>query len=248
MSDDLTLLLNLAEETAKQAGDILAARPDGYVHIKALSAGDIKLAADLASEKLIREKLAPTNIPIVGEEEGGDVGLMDRDLLYWVIDPLDGTYNYARGLPFCCVSIGLMRGLEPVLGVIYDFNSHVMYAAQAEGQLKLNGQAHTPRWINDTNTGLILSSLRYDEGEGKMVPADFSDLHGDYNKVRFFGTASLSLAWVASGHAEAYIERRVHLWDIAAGLSLLKAAGGRFELKLGYKKPFQLDCFACGRL
>jgi myo-inositol-1(or 4)-monophosphatase len=244
---DLPKLLILAETAAKQAGVVLAQRPDGYVHINALSASDIKLAADVASEKLIREALSPTGIPIVGEEEGGDISLMDQDVLYWVIDPLDGTYNYARGLPFCCVSIGLMSGLEPVLGVIYDFNTQTSYRALATGPLEINGKPHNPNWIEDQNTALLLSSLRYDDGAKGMVPTDFEELHGSFKKVRFFGTASLSLAWVASGYAEGYIERCVHLWDIAAGLSLLKAAGGHFRIELGHKKPFQLDCFAAAK-
>lgn len=244
---DLPSLLKLAEAAALEAGKILAERPDGYIHINALSASDIKLAADVASETLIRAKLATTGIPIVGEEEGGDVGLMHASIPYWVIDPLDGTYNYARGLPFCCVSIGLMQGLEPLLGVIYDFNTKTLYSALATGPLMLNGKPHTPRWLNDQSTSLLLSSLRYDEGAAGMVPTDFEALHGDFKKVRFFGTASLSLAWVASGYAESYIERRVHLWDIAAGLALLKAAGGHFKINLGYKKPFQLDCFAAAK-
>ncbi len=247
MDKQLPELLSLAEDAAIKAGNILASRPDHYIQVNALSAGDIKLAADVASEKLIRNALSATKLPIVGEEEGGNAQLMQDKQLYWVIDPLDGTYNYARALPFCCVSIGLMRGLEPILGVIYDFNSSTSYRALAEGPLEINQKPHQADWIQERDTGLILSSLRYDDKSGCVLPQNFKDLHGGFNKVRFFGTAALSLAWVASGKAEAYIERSVHLWDVAAGLSLMKAAKGQFQLELKNEKPFCLNCFAAAK-
>lgn len=243
----LSNYLQLAQESAYLAGDILKTRPNHYTVINSLSASDIKLAADLASEKLIRAHLLPTQIPIIGEEEGGDEDYIYGNEPYWVIDPLDGTYNYARGLPFCCVSIGLMQGLEPILGVIYDFNTHTTYSAIANGHLMINHKRHTPKWLQDQSTSLILSSLRYEETHHSMVPNNFEDLYGHFKKIRFFGTASLSLAWVASGYAESYIERCVHLWDVAAGLALLKAAGGAFKINLTGKKAFQLDCFAASK-
>jgi myo-inositol-1(or 4)-monophosphatase len=240
-------LLTIAEKAAHEAGVILKNRPDHYTVVNSLSASDIKLAADVASEKLIREALNKTQLPIIGEEEGGDINYLSQNVPYWVIDPLDGTYNYARGLPFCCVSIGLMQGLEPVLGVIYDFNTQTTYSALAKGPLMINQKPHRANWLKDQSTSLILSSLRYEDTAHDMVPNNFNDLHGCFKKIRFFGTAALSLAWVASGYAESYIERSVHLWDVAAGLALLKATGGHFKINLTHKKPFQLDCFAASQ-
>jgi len=246
--------LRLAQQAAHQAGDILRSKPQDYTQIHLIDAGDVKLAADVASEQLIRSILEPTGLPIIGEEGGGDVNLLKQNQLYWVIDPLDGTYNYLRGLPFCCVSIALMRGIEPILGVIDDFNTHTTYSAINEGPLIVQQAQHSPeyipsgRWLKDKQTALMLSSLRYDKKLGRMVPEHFEHLTHGFNKVRFFGTAALSLAWVAAGQAEGYIERCVCWWDVAAGLALLKAAGGHYRLHFYENDPIRLDCFASAHL
>lgn len=244
ISYPLSEWMDLAQNAARQAGAILSRRPDHYLHINAFSAGDIKLQADVDSEVLIRKILAPTELPVVGEEQGGEVHLIQGNQPYWVIDPLDGTYNYVRGLPLCCVSIGLMIGKEPLLGVIYDFNHDTLYSAIVGESLYINGHPHAPQWLEDQSQSLLLSSLRYDNRLSKMVPKDFKQIHGAFKKVRFFGTAALSLAWVAVGHAEGYQEYRVHLWDVAAGLALLKSAGGHFHLNWHDDAPFAIDCFA----
>ena len=116
---DTQSLLNIATQVAKQAGEFLRLGIEKAKQINFQSDRDVKLQADEDSETLIRQVLSKkTNFPIVGEEQGGDPTLVDRNEPYWVIDPLDGTYNYLRNLPICCVSIGLMRGKDPILGVI----------------------------------------------------------------------------------------------------------------------------------
>lgn len=109
-----TELLTLAVATARTAGAALAKRTDRTVNSE--TGHDIKLQADVDSENLIRERLARTKLPVIGEEIGGDTSLLDRDEPYWAVDPLDGTYNYLRGMPGACVSIGLWRGRRPILG------------------------------------------------------------------------------------------------------------------------------------
>ena len=237
-------LLHLATEASKEAGKRLLDRPENYLHINALDAGDIKLQADMDSEILIRNILAQSQLPIIGEEQGGDASLLQSNEFYWVIDPLDGTYNYVRNIPLCCVSIGLMQGKEPILGVIYDFNRNIFYQGIDEGDLMINNEVVHPQWIKDQSTALLLSSLRYDNRQQKMVPSQFEHIHDDFKKVRFLGTAALSLAWVASGYAEGYKEFSVHLWDVAAGIALLKAAKGFFRMNFHETHPFALDCFA----
>ena len=237
-------LMKLAARASQEAGQRLLDRPKSYLHINALDAGDIKLQADVDSEILIRKILAESKLPVIGEEQGGDASLLSQDTFYWVIDPLDGTYNYVRDIPLCCVSIGLMKGKEPILGVIYDFNRNILYQGMDEGHLTINHKPCDHEWIKDQATGLLLSSLRYDNRQQKMVPGRFEHIHDDFKKVRFLGTAALSLAWVAAGHAEGYKEFSVHLWDVAAGLALMKASKGFFKMNFHSTYPFALDCFA----
>ena len=113
--------LEIAKKAAHEAGNIL-------VNLKAelnkenISSGkDIKLKADIEAEKLIKEYLlSKSDIPILGEETGASVSNLGKT--FWVVDPLDGTANYSRSIPICCVSIALISNLEPVIGVIYDLS------------------------------------------------------------------------------------------------------------------------------
>ena len=118
--------LEIAKKAAHEAGNIL-------VNLKAelnkenISSGkDIKLKADIEAEKLIKEYLlSKSDIPILGEETGASISNLGKT--FWVVDPLDGTANYSRNIPICCVSISLISNLEPVIGVIYDFNNDDIY-------------------------------------------------------------------------------------------------------------------------
>jgi myo-inositol-1(or 4)-monophosphatase len=120
--------LKTAIQAAKVAAEPLKTAATGYRTIHMEEAHDVKLQADLESERKIREYLGSVSpFAIIGEEEGGDPSLWDGDEYYWVIDPLDGTYNYLREYPQCCVSVGLMRGQSAVCGAIYDFNNDTLY-------------------------------------------------------------------------------------------------------------------------
>ena len=122
---NLNELKDLAVDAALQAGGFLNKSKLEKKEILEEEGRDIKLIIDQDTEKLIRSNLEVTDIPILGEEFGGDIG----DKKYWVIDPIDGTANYFRGLDECCVSIALMENDEALIGVIYNFNNNQMYTA-----------------------------------------------------------------------------------------------------------------------
>ena len=122
---NLNELQDLAVDAARQAGDFLSQSKSEKKEVYKEEGRDIKLIIDQDTEKLIRASLIGTNIPILGEEYGGEI----TDERYWVIDPIDGTANYFRGLDECCVSIGLMEGEEALMGVVYNFNNDQMYTA-----------------------------------------------------------------------------------------------------------------------
>ena len=116
------VLSNIAILAAKKAGDFLISKKNEKKEIFSEIGRDIKLEIDRQAELIIREELQATNISVLGEEFGGD----NLENMYWVIDPLDGTANYFRGIGESCVSIGLMKSNESVMGIIYNFNSFIV--------------------------------------------------------------------------------------------------------------------------
>ncbi len=219
-------LKELAVNAAKIAGDYLIKNKFLKKEIYSEKGRDIKLIIDQETEKIIRDYLKKTNINILGEEFGGDI-TKDK---YWVIDPIDGTANYFRGLDECCISIALMEGEEALIGVIYNFNNNQMYTAMRNKGAFLNEQKIYVSNLDSKNKASITTGFPASETiESSM---DFlEDLKG-WKKIRMFGSAALSCAYVASGKCDYYAEKGVFLWDFAAGICLVKEAGGRADFKL----------------
>ncbi|HOO92307.1 MAG TPA: inositol monophosphatase family protein, partial [Opitutales bacterium] len=120
--------MKIAIEAAETAAVPLKEVVSGYRSVHMEDSHDVKLQADLESEKRIRSFLrAHAPYPIIGEEEGGDPDLLDRKDPYWVVDPLDGTFNYQRSIPHCCVSIALMQGRQSLVGAVLDFNRNELF-------------------------------------------------------------------------------------------------------------------------
>lgn len=243
--EDLKNLLKIAEDAARDTGAIL--RTGGNRSVALNSDTDVKLAADVDSEKLVRERLGATGLPIFGEELGGDPALYDSPgTLYWVVDPLDGTFNYQRGQPLTCVSIGLMRGSEPVLGVIYNFNADEMFSGVVGTGIFLNGEKIVPAWASEISQACLMTGFPALADKSPEALAPFIAEVGMFKKIRMIGTAALAVAYVASGRADVYSEKGTNLWDVAAGMALVKAAGGFIKIEPTGKRAlnFNLRCAA----
>lgn len=246
---DLTQLMELAQAAAREAGGVLRQGSE-LRSVNFQDAKDIKLQADVRSEALIRERLAQgSEFPIIGEEHGGDASLPGRDTPYWVVDPLDGTYNYFRDMGLCCVSIGLMRGLEPLLGVIYDFNTEQWFTA-APGVLPLefNGRVHRPLWAEKHDHAVLACGFPAGRSYTDESLRGFVQQVQTFKKIRMLGSAAIAMAYVAVGRADAYMEESIRLWDIAAGLALGKAAGAAIRLEpVPDGPPFAYVCGIAAR-
>tara|TARA_Y100000748_G_scaffold287165_1_gene271080 strand:+ start:62 stop:781 length:720 start_codon:yes stop_codon:yes gene_type:complete len=231
---NLNKLKDVAVGAAMQAGDFLNKSKFDKKKIYKEEGRDIKLIIDQETEQLIRSNLQATNIAILGEEYGGEIS----EEKYWVIDPLDGTANYFRGLDECCVSIALMEGDEALIGVIYNFNNDQMYTAIKNEGAFLNNTKISVSDINSKDKASITTGFPASETiESSM---DFlEDLKG-WKKVRMFGSAALSCAYVASGKCDYYAEKGIYLWDIAAGICLVKEAGGSADFKLIDKERYEV--------
>ena len=232
----LTELKDLAVNAAIEAGNFLNKNKLEEKEIHEEKGRDIKLIIDQDTEKLIRSNLQVTDIPILGEEYGGDIA----DGKYWVIDPIDGTANYFRGLDECCVSIALMEGNEALVGVIYNFNNNQMYTAIKNEGAFLNNIKISVSDIASKDRASITTGFPASETiESSMNFLE--DLKG-WKKVRMFGSAALSCAYVASGKCDYYAEKGVYLWDIAAGICLVKEAGGYADFKLIDNERYKVVC------
>lgn len=180
---------------------------------------------DLKSEKRIIQ-LIKNNFPshnILREEGGGKI----KDGYAWIIDPLDGTTNYAKTIPLFAVSIALAYKRKPILGVIFDpLRKELYYAEKGKGAF-LNGK----RIKIGQQKELFKTVILFSQYRGKENYAKTYRILGKINKTcgtfRFFGSAALSLCYIASGKADAFLGIGLNAWDLAAGNLLIEESGGR---------------------
>lgn len=218
-------LSKIAISAAKKAGAFLVSKQKGRKEIFSEIGRDIKLEIDREAELIIRKELELTEIPILGEEYGGK----HFDETFWVVDPLDGTANYFRGLDQCCISIGLMKDNESVIGIIYNFNNDELYTATEGKGAYLNGEKINVSGVDSKNKASLTTGFPASE----TIDASFDYLDGlrEWKKIRMFGSAALSCAYIASGKCDCYAEKGVYLWDFAAGICLVNEAGGKADYK-----------------
>lgn len=233
--------LEIAVKAAKKAGKYLRKISD--VIIGSADGRDIKLEVDVESEKIIVDLLKNTNIPIISEECGAVPGV-DKELR-WIVDPLDGTANYWKGMrELSCVSIALWKDEEPVLGVIYRFETDELYYGIAGKGAFINNDPLKPSTQSCINQAVIATGFPVfmDYSEEKLL--EFIETVREYKKVRMLGTAALMAVYVACGKVEVYMEDNVRLWDIAAAVSIVKAAGAYVDIVIKENNKCYCKCYA----
>lgn len=227
MKIDLHKFSEIAINAAKLAGDYLISQKLHEKKILSESARDIKLEIDLTTENIIKDALSSTKINVLGEETGYQaIGSSDY---YWVIDPLDGTSNYFRGLPACCVCIALMKNEVCLIGIINEFNQHNIYSSFKDNGAYLNGEQIFVSEIQDKTKATLSTGIP--SSKDLAISSKYIKSLEPWQKVRMFGSAGLSCAYVASGRCDVYLEKGVYLWDFAAGICLVEEAGGKATFK-----------------
>lgn len=221
--------LELARRLAGEAGALLRVIAAGELKVLSEEAKDIKLQADKDAEALILDGLhRESPYPILSEEAGEQGQILDGP--FWVVDPLDGTANFARGIPICAVSIALVEGTQARVGVIYDFNRDELFSAAQGGPALLNGTPmRVSGRIKPAISVLATGFPQYRDFSTETIMPFVHKVQA-FKKVRLIGSAAISMAWVACGRFDAYTEEDIMLWDIAAGLALVEAAGGVIQL------------------
>lgn len=229
MSINLKGLLSLAESTALAAGMQLIAHKSQWCRIESESGREVKIKADRLVEAMILENLqGSTNFPVLTEERGWQSGVSDEGYL-WVVDPLDGSFNYYNDIPICAVSIALYQGQAPILGVIYDFNRHELFSGLVNEGAWLNKQPISVSKTKESARGILYTGFPVERDFNDENSIAFMNFAKQWRKVRMIGSAAIALAYVACGRAEYYHERNTMFWDVAAGLAIVVAAGGNIH-------------------
>lgn len=216
---------DLAIRLAGEAGAMLRERI-GADHLVAHK-GTVDLVTDVdeAAEKLITDGLRSTfpAFRLIGEE--GTIGSADHDY-GWVVDPIDGTTNFAHAYPHFAVSIGLEYRGVPVVGVVYDPMRDEMFTA-VEGQgATLNGLPIQVSGVDVLLQALVATGFSYDRDAREQGTALWNAFNYNAQGARRDGAAALNIAWVAAGRLDVYFEQPVQPWDIGAGVVIVREAGG----------------------
>lgn len=212
-------------EALDRAGRVLR-RNYGKVRMKYKGRADIVTRADIESQRAIldvlRRKLPSHDYR--AEEKG--VKATGSDFV-WVIDPLDGTTNYAHGYPAACVSIGLLYKEKPLLGGVYDPFRDERFTAEAGRGARMNGKPMRVSKPSRLEEALLITGFPYDRAERSRFYIEFyRDFMTRSHDVRRSGSAALDLAWIAAGRADGFWEFNLSPWDVSAGLLLVQEAGG----------------------
>jgi myo-inositol-1(or 4)-monophosphatase len=240
-------LLEVAVEAARMAGALLIERvtQGGERQVSSKSTPtDLVSEADLAAERAIRELLRARRPfdGFLGEEGGAEEA--GSSGLSWVVDPLDGTVNYLFGIPQWCVSVAVRDAHGTLAGAVYDPNRDELFTASRDGRAMLAGDAGAVELAGSERRGpagseggssadacaelataMIATGLAYDAHVREAQAKVLARLAPRVRDIRRFGSAALDLTWTAAGRYDAYFERTVKQWDIAAGALICERAG-----------------------
>jgi myo-inositol-1(or 4)-monophosphatase len=246
-------LLEIAVEVASMAGELLLERTRQGAEREVSSKStptDLVSEADRTSERAIRALLSERRPGdgFLGEEEGS----VDSDSgLSWVVDPLDGTVNFLFGIPQWCVSVAVNDAAGALAGAVFDPNRNELFTATRHGRPMLSGPAGTVELMGPQARGpaepaqeelsgmMVATGLAYDANVRAAQAKVLARLAPRVRDIRRFGSAALDLTWTAAGRYDAYFERTVKQWDIAAGALICERAGlSVLELPLGEDLPW----------
>ena len=233
-------MLNFAIETAREAGQLLLEKFDRGISV--MKKGDINLVtdADLASEALIIERIK-SHYPkhsILAEESGEAIVIGGDTTWKWIIDPLDGTTNYAHGYPCFCVTLALEHNGEIVIGVTFDPTRNELFAAEKGRGASLNNKPIRVSSTENLGDALIVTGFPYDIKERDNFARHLTEMLLKSRGVRRDGSAAIDMAYVACGRFDGFWEEGLNAWDVAAGVLLIEEAGGQVTYYDG--SPFSI--------
>ena len=215
-------------DATKEAGKIILQYFDGAFKIDHKEGiNNLVTEVDkLAEDKIIKVIRATYPAHSIISEE---VGEMIKESDYqWIIDPIDGTVNFAHGIPICCVSIGLQYCNELILGAVFNPMMNELFFAEKGKGATLNGNPIKVSSKSNFKTAFLVTGFPYNWREGSEHPIKvFEKLILEGLPIRRLGSAAIDLCWVACGRFDGFWEYNLQAWDVAAGYLIVKEAGGR---------------------
>ena len=228
---ELKQLLQVACSTALSAGRLIKDRFHQPHDIRMKGVINLVTETDLAAEAHILEKLSKETpeIPVMAEESAQSRAVCSRPR-YWVVDPLDGTTNFAHGVPHFAVSIALLEQARPLIGAIYHPILDQLYAASLGGGAWINERRMTVTLTDELIRALVATGFPYDIDQTlPLVIQQMERVLPAVRDIRRAGAAALDLAYVACGRLDGFYEINLQPWDTAAGWLLVEESGGRLS-------------------
>lgn len=219
-------ILTAAKEIARAAGRLALTQ---FTHERKMTRKgfrDFVTDADFAAQQLVVERVRE-QFPghgFIAEED--DDSLDDRAEYVWIIDPIDGTTNYSRKVPFFCVSLGVAHDGQMVIGVIYDPVRDELFSATRGGGAFVNGVPIHVSTVSDMNSAIVSFDWSRDVAVREATLQLLQTVALEPRSVRSFGAAAIAICWVACGRVDAYFNYQLSAWDVAAGQVILTEAGG----------------------
>jgi len=237
------LFLATAVEAVLRAGDIQLAHLGPGLLVRKKGKIDLVTEADVAVEKMLRAMVADRfpDHQVVAEELGGNEPVRARHC--WVFDPLDGTTNFAHGLPIFCSSLALEIDGSAAVAAVYDPSRRELFTATRGGGAHLNGVPLSVSDVDQLIDSLLVTGFSYAvHDSGEALVSLFGAFLGRAQAVRRLGSAALDLCYVAAGRFDAFWEQHLKPWDTSAGALIVEEAGGRvtgldgcpFDPRLGH--------------
>ncbi|MBN1300034.1 MAG: inositol monophosphatase [Melioribacteraceae bacterium] len=220
-------MINNVIEIAKRAGEIIREGYGKNFEIE-YKTNELNLVTEIdkKSEYTIKQYIKK-NFPghgILAEESGSEKGSGEFN---WIVDPLDGTTNFAHGLPIFSVSIGIMKGNETICGVVYDVMRDALYTAELSSGAFLNGNKINVKKNNNLATSVLVTGFPYDIKENPDNAIEkFASFLTSCRAVRRLGSAAIDFCYVAQGVFEGFWEVSLNPWDVCAGKLIVEEAGG----------------------
>lgn len=239
----MSTIRRVAVAAALAAGRLLREHVGRVREIRYKGAVNLVTEVDIASERLIVETIRsafPDHAFLTEEGSGRDA--LEAPAL-WVIDPLDGTTNFAHGYPMFCVSIAFLRNGRPELGVVYQPLLDELFLAERGTGAFLNGERIRVSTHQELRSALLATGFPYDLERRRQALAAFARFTLTARAVRRDGSAALNLAYVAAGRFDGFWEQELSPWDTAAGVLLVEEAGGTVTDYTG--QPYRLSQGTC---